>query len=104
MNGATVQSRGHAAYLEGMSTDPAASDSENRSIFGPIMAEYVRSERPTITEAEYDALDDGERPCGVTRPGTLGYQRCWRVQGHAPPHLAQDGEAWTVPTDSESGR
>ena len=64
---------------------------------GPVR--YVRVDRPTISEDEWDALDAGKRPCGSTRPETLGYQRCWRVVGHDGPHVSQDREAWSVSTD-----
>lgn len=65
---------------------------------------YTRTERPVIADVEYDALEAGERPCGTTRPGTLGYQRCWRVSSHDGPHVSQDREAWTESTDQGSER
>lgn len=34
------------------------------------------------------------RECGEVRPGTLGYQRCWRPRGHTGDHRAQDRGQW----------
>ena len=53
---------------------------------------------PAIPDHEYDALQAlgdalGGR-CGEVRPGTLGYQRCWRIDGHPGDHVSQDSRSW----------
>lgn len=55
--------------------------------------------RPTITPEESAAIDANETTpggiCNQVRPGTLGYQQCWRIDGHNDGiHLSQDGTAW----------
>lgn len=39
---------------------------------------------------------DTVNECGVVRPGTLGYQRCLRVEGHAGQHQSQDRWPWST--------
>ncbi len=65
---------------------------------------------PQLDEQELDAIGAAEeRPaglCGTVRPGTLGYQQCWRLPpGHRPPHISQDQQAWisSHDTDDRSG-
>lgn len=42
--------------------------------------------------------------CGRVRPGTLGYQRCWRIAEHEGPHVSQDRGAWVVLEPAVSGQ
>lgn len=56
--------------------------------------------KPEITDQESEAISANETTpggiCNSTRPGTLGYQQCWRIKGHDDGiHLSQDGTAWT---------
>lgn len=32
--------------------------------------------------------------CASIRPGTLGYQKCWKPEGHGGPHKSQDFREW----------
>lgn len=57
-----------------------------------------------LTEAELDLIEEAENKlgglCGVTRPETLGHQRCWRIEGHSGPHYSQDRKTWDLPLGS----
>lgn len=58
---------------------------------------------PAITPEESEAIAANETTpggiCNRVRPGTLGYQQCWRITGHADAaHISQDGAAWTDDT------
>lgn len=55
---------------------------------------FVYVDKPRISDAEYDALEAGAAVCVEVRPGTLGYQLCWRIDDHPGPHVSQDGRAW----------
>lgn len=39
-------------------------------------------------------MTDSHIECGSVRPGTLGYQRCVKAQGHHEAHRSQDGGEW----------
>ncbi|WP_078344087.1 hypothetical protein [Mycobacteroides chelonae] len=52
---------------------------------------YKLVRRPRI---EVDELDSGHPVCLEVRPQTLGYQTCWRKDGHDGPHVSQDRAAW----------
>ncbi|GAA4491991.1 hypothetical protein [Microbacterium panaciterrae] len=70
---------------------------------------FVLVDRPQLDEQELDAIGAAEEQpaglCGTVRPGTLGYQQCWRRPGHRPPHISQDQQAWisSHDTDDHSG-
>ncbi|MBN7381678.1 hypothetical protein [Mycobacteroides abscessus] len=55
---------------------------------------YKIVRKPHIAEDELDALDSGHPVCLEVRPQTLGYQTCWRKDGHDGPHVSQDRAAW----------
>lgn len=63
-------------------------------------AKYTRVDRPNILGDEWTALDNAEYSgkigavCGTVRPGTLGYQQCWRIAEHDDAHISQDRIAW----------
>jgi hypothetical protein len=48
-----------------------------------------------VTEAELDRLDAGAPVCLEVRPGTLGFQLCWREDHHRGDHKSQDGQTWS---------
>lgn len=48
-----------------------------------------------VTEAERDRLDAGAPVCLQVRPGTLGFQLCWREDHHHGDHKSQDGQTWS---------
>ena len=48
-----------------------------------------------VTEAERDRLDAGAPVCLQLRPGTLGFQLCWREDHHHGDHKSQDGQSWS---------
>lgn len=48
-----------------------------------------------VTEAELDRLDAGAPVCLEVRPGTLGWQLCWREDRHRGDHKPQDGQTWS---------
>lgn len=70
---------------------------------GPHMSNprYTPTEKPAISDAEYAQLDAvATIPgalCGAIRPGTLGYQQCWRIASHEGAHVSQDDQAWMTP-------
>lgn len=47
-----------------------------------------------VTDAELDRLDAGAPVCLEVRPGTLGFQLCWREDHHHGDHKSQDGQTW----------
>ncbi|WP_088295421.1 hypothetical protein [Mycobacterium avium] len=49
----------------------------------------------TVSEAELDRLDAGAPVCLEVRPGTLGFQLCWREDHHRGDHKSQDGPTWS---------
>lgn len=64
----------------------------------------VLVDRPKLDDAELTAIGIAEdKPgglCGMIRPGTLGYQRCWRIREHRLPHISQDQQAWISSHDA----
>lgn len=48
-----------------------------------------------VTDAELDRLDAGAPVCPEVRPGTLGFQLCWREDRHRGDHKSQDGQTWS---------
>ena len=63
-------------------------------------AQEVCEPLPPLPLDEWEAeLGDWESQpgasCNATRPGTLGYQRCWLPKHHdGHSHESQDGERW----------
>jgi hypothetical protein len=53
------------------------------------------TDRSMVTEAELDRLDAGAPVCVEVRPGTLGWQLCWREDHHRGDHKSQDGQTWS---------
>lgn len=51
--------------------------------------------RGIVSEAERDRLDAGAPVCLDVRPGTLGFQLCWREDHHRGGHKSQDGQTWS---------
>lgn len=49
----------------------------------------------SVTDAERDRLDAGAPVCLQVRPGTLGFQLCWREDRHRGDHKSQDGQTWS---------
>lgn len=47
-----------------------------------------------VTDAELDWLDADAPACLEVRPGTLGFQLCWREDHHHGDHKSQDGQTW----------
>lgn len=48
-----------------------------------------------VSEVERDRLDAGASVCLEVRPGTLGFQLCWREDRHHGDHKSQDGHTWS---------
>ena len=48
-----------------------------------------------VTDAERDRLDTDAPACLEVRPGTLGFQLCWREDHHRGRHTSQDGQTWS---------
>ena len=48
-----------------------------------------------VADDELDRLDAGAPVCLEVRPGTLGFQLCWREDHHPGNHKSQDGQTWS---------
>jgi hypothetical protein len=48
-----------------------------------------------VTEAERDRLESSAPVCLEVRPGTPGFQLCWREDHHRGDHKSQDGRTWS---------
>jgi hypothetical protein len=58
-------------------------------------AQTTPTHRHSVTDAELDRLDAGAPVCLAVRPGTLGFQLCWREDHHRGDHKSQDGQTWS---------